>query len=146
MARPTNTRFAVAVHALTLLADAAPASMSSEEMAGSARSNPVYVRRVLGVLRTAGLVASRPGVGGGWHLLADPATTTLADVWRAIYGGDPLLGLHETAPDCRVGRAIQAELARIDRRAAQAVEAELEGTTVAQLVARAAPRSSGAVH
>jgi len=138
VARPTNTQFALAVHMLTLLAGSAPAQLSSEEMAGSAGSSPVHVRRVLGGLRQAGLVASRPGVGGGWSLLADPRTTTLADVWRVVNGEDPVLGLHGANPDCVVGQGVQAALVAVDRRAAHAIEAELATTTIAELVAAAA--------
>lgn len=137
MARPTNTQFALAVHMLTLLAETAPEQRSSEEMAGSARSNPVHVRRVLAGLREAGLVASRPGVGGGWSLAADPAATTLADVWRVVQRDDPILGLHGANPDCTVGQGVQAALVAVDRRAAAAIEAELATTTIAELAAQA---------
>jgi Rrf2 family protein len=138
VAGPTNTQFALGVHLLTLLAGSAPASLSSDEMAGSANSNPVHVRRVLGLFREAGLVTSRPGVGGGWLLSTDPATTTLADVWRVVHGDGDILGLRSANPDCPVGRSIQASLAAVDREAAQAVEARLRTTTIAQLVAEAA--------
>jgi Rrf2 family protein len=134
MGGPTNTQFALAVHMLTLLAGSAPALLSSEEMAGSAGSNPVHVRRVLGGLREAGLVASRPGVGGGWQLKADPATTTLADVWRVVHGDDAVLGLHGAHPDCTVGQSIQRLLTDVDARARRAVADELATTTIAQLV------------
>ena len=134
----TNTQFALGVHMLTLLAGSAPATLSSDEMAGSANSNPVHVRRVLGRLRAAGLVTSKPGAGGGWQLSADPATVTLADVWRVVHGDEPVLGLHGAHPDCPVGQSIQALLADVDRRAQQAITAELAATTIAQLVAEAA--------
>jgi Rrf2 family protein len=136
--RPTNTQFALAVHMLTLLADSAPEQLSSEEMAGSAGSNAVHVRRVLGGLRAAGLVASRPGVGGGWQLLADPRTTTLADIWRIVHGDDHVLGLHGAHPDCTVGQGVQRALVAVDRRAAAAIEAELATTTIAELLAETA--------
>jgi Rrf2 family protein len=137
VAGPTNTQFALGVHLLTLLAGSAPDSLSSDEMAGSANSNPVHVRRVLGGLREAGLVTSRPGVGGGWQLAADPATTTLADLWRVVHGAGDVLGLRSAHPECPVGRSIQASLAAIDRQAAAAVEAQLGTTTIAQLVSEA---------
>jgi Rrf2 family protein len=137
MGGPTNTQFALAVHMLTLLAGSAPALLSSEEMAGSAGSNPVHVRRVLGGLRDAGLVASRPGVGGGWQLTRDPETTTLADVWRVVHGDDAVLGLHGAHPDCTVGQSIQRLLSDVDRRAQRAIADELAATTIAQLVAEA---------
>jgi DNA-binding IscR family transcriptional regulator len=138
VAGPSNTQFALGVHMLTLLAGSDPAALSSDDMAGSAQSNPVHVRRVLGLFREAGLVTSRPGVGGGWRLRADPETTTLADVWRVVHGpGADVLGLRSANPACPVGRSIQASLAAIGQDAARAVQAELRRTTIAQLVAGA---------
>jgi Rrf2 family protein len=131
---PTNTQFAVAVHALTMLANLSAEPLSSERISGSVGSNPVYVRRVLGQLREAGVVASRPGVNGGWELLADPAAVRLGDVWRVIHADAPVLGVHAT-PDCPVGQEITRTLADIDRRAARALEAELDDVTIADVMA-----------
>lgn len=133
MAQPTNTQFAVAVHLLTLLAGASEEVLSSELMAGSVGANPVHVRRVLGSLRRAGIVASRPGAQGGWQLERAPETVSLADAWRAVQGADPLLGLHGAAPECTVGQRIQRALGDIDRRAARAVEEELGSTSIFDL-------------
>lgn len=134
MTGPTNTQFAVGVHALTLLAHSPDGPMSSEDIAGSARANPVYVRRVLGRLRDAGYVASRPGVKGGWQLQSDPTKLTLGDVWRVIAGPEPpLLGVHHANPNCDAGQDIQASLEEIERRAARAVAAELDAIAVADL-------------
>jgi Rrf2 family protein len=136
VSRPTNTQFAVAVHVLTLLANSADEPMSSDEMAASANANPVYLRRVLGPLREAGMVVSRPGVRGGWQLARDPATITLGDVWRTIQRADPVLGLHGVNPSCSIGRGIQRTLVGIDRDVAQAVEDELDRTTVGDVLAQ----------
>lgn len=133
VARPTNTQFAVAVHVMTLLAGAPDEVLSSARMAGSANANPVHVRRVLGALRRQGLVSSRPGVHGGWQLERGANTVTLAEVWRAVQGDDPLLGLHGAAPECTVGQRIQDALGDVDRRAARAVEDELARTTIGDL-------------
>jgi Rrf2 family protein len=134
MPHPTNTQFAVGVHMLTLLADRGPEPLSSQDMAASADANPVYVRRVLGRLREAGIVSSRPGVGGGWVLQHDPADITLGQAWRAIQADDRLLGLHQVNPRCEVGQAMQRQLATVDRRASSAVESELDQITVAQML------------
>lgn len=134
MTGPTNTQFTVGLHALTLLAHFREGPMSSGDIAESVRANPVYVRRVLGRLREAGYVASRPGVRGGWQLVRDPAELTLGDVWRVIAGTEPaLLGVHHANPDCPAGEDIQATLEAIERRAARAVEAELDAIAVADL-------------
>ncbi|MEU0313387.1 Rrf2 family transcriptional regulator [Nocardioides sp. NPDC006273] len=134
MATPTNTRFAVAVHVLTYLASCAAVGrtrpVSSDELAGSTAVNPVHVRKVLGPLRTAGLVRSRPGAHGGWELAADPKTVNLAQVWQVLQGDDPVLGIHGPNPACPVGAGVQGALVDLDRRVAKAVLAELEGITL----------------
>ena len=142
MPHSTNTQFAVGVHMLTVLADGGPEPLSSENMAASADANPVYVRRVLGRLRKAGVVSSRPGVGGGWILMRDPADITLGDVWRAIQADDRLLGLHQVNPRCAVGHAIQHHLVAVDRRASAAVESELDQITVAEMLPAPSKRAA----
>ncbi|MBO9533706.1 MAG: Rrf2 family transcriptional regulator [Solirubrobacteraceae bacterium] len=130
MAGPANTQFAVAVHVLTMLAGMRAAPVSSELMAGSTGSNPVYLRRVLGRLREAGLVGSRPGPRGGWHLEREPADITLGDAWRAVQEGAPVFNLHAVQPDCPVGSSIATTLTGIDERLTRSVEAELDAISL----------------
>ena len=140
MTRSTNTQFAVAVHVLTYLAgidDGRPAS--SEELSRSTNVNAVYIRRVMGPLRSAGLVRSRPGVHGGWELALDPSQTSLDQVWLLLQGTDPVLGLHGPNPQCPVGRDVQAALIDIDAGVARAVRAELAGRTIGDVVATGGP-------
>jgi predicted transcriptional regulator len=66
---PANSQFAIAIHALTLLAQSSDEPMTSELIAGSVNTNPVFMRRVMGSLSRVGRVASQPGVGGGWRLV-----------------------------------------------------------------------------
>ncbi|MFJ2264028.1 Rrf2 family transcriptional regulator [Streptomyces sp. NPDC087844] len=136
MARSTNTQFAVAIHVLTYLAGVAEGrTVSSEELSESTNVNPVYVRRVLGPLRSAGLVRSRPGVHGGWQLAADAAHIRLDQVWLLLQGSDPVLGLHSPAPTCAVGRGVQQSLEALDRSVAGAVATELGRFTVRDALA-----------
>jgi Rrf2 family protein len=137
MANPTNTQFALAVHVLTLLGGQAPALASSDELAASTGASPEHVRRVLAPLRRGGLVRSRPGPGGGWQLDRAGSDTTLADIWRAVHGEDPILGIHDASPDCVVGQRIQSALVDLDRRAMEALLEELGQQTVGDLVAQA---------
>ena len=132
-----NTQFALGVHLLTLLASQAPGTLSSDLMAGSAHANPVQIRRILGRFREAGLVTSKPGVGGGSQLLRDPTTITLAEVWRIVQGENAVLGSYPGGADCPVGARIQSWVTDIDRRVRRAIAEELETTTIAQLVDRA---------
>jgi Rrf2 family protein len=131
MRRPTNTQFAVAAHVLVLIVAADGRPISSDEMARSVQASPVYLRRVLGRLRAGGLVSSRPGPHGGWLLTRPPAAITLGDVWRAVHGDDPVLGLHGPAEACPVGAEIGGLMVGIQDRITRAIEHELDQTTLA---------------
>lgn len=149
MVGPSNTRFAVAVHVLTYLdgvTDEHP--VSSDEMASSVNANPVYVRRVLGPLRDAGLVRAVRGQRGGWRLAADADRIPLDLVWRLSQSDEPVLGMHGPDPACETGRRVQAGLLAIDQALAASLEATLAGVTVRDVatgaVSAARPRSPGA--
>ena len=121
MGRPTNTQFAVAVHLLTLLTLNGAGAASSEELGRSLDANPVHARRILGRLREAGLVSSRPGPNGGWTLERDPDALTLDVVWQAIQCDRALLGIHNSNEACPVGKGIKPTLELIERAASEAV-------------------------
>lgn len=137
MAGSANLQFAVATHVLGYLAwvdGARP--VSSDELARSTNTNPVYVRRVLGPLREAGIVTSRPGAGGG-TLLARPASAiSLAELWALMHGSEPAVATHGPSPACPVGIAMDRELAAIGDAVSTAIERELAQTTVADLIER----------
>lgn len=130
-----NSRFAVAVHILTLIARGGGEPVPSEYIAGSVKTNPSLIRRLLSQLTRAGLTTSRMGTGGG-ALLARPADRiTLRDVYRAVDDGG-IFGLHREQPNpvCPVGRNIQALLEKRFDAATRALEQELERTTIADAV------------
>jgi Rrf2 family protein len=131
----SNTRFAVGIHILTLLAQDREEPITSEFMAGSVNTNPVVIRRVLGALRQARLVTSQGGNRGGWRLVREPEEITLADVYAAVEA-ESLFPLPQRAPNpqCRVGRNIQQALTQHIDAAAQALTAELARTTVADIL------------
>lgn len=129
-----NTRFAVAVHILTLLHTQQGEPATSEYIASSVNTNPSLIRRLLSQLARAGLTASQMGTGGG-ALLARPANAiTLLDVYRAMDEHAELLPLHPSPnPKCPVGRRIHEVLdARVDA-AERALGDELSRTTIADL-------------
>ena len=130
-----SSRFTVAIHILTLLAYSGPDPLTSEFIAGSVNTNPVVVRRLLASLREARLVASQGGPGGGWHLLQEPGSLTLAAIYQALEGAS-LFPLHASEPnvDCPVGKHIQQALAGIFSDAQDAMVASLARVTLAQLV------------
>ncbi|MCY1082967.1 Rrf2 family transcriptional regulator [Archangium lansingense] len=131
----TSSRFAVAIHVLTLLAYSGGEALTSEFMAGSVNTNPVVIRRMLAALRAAKLVSSQGGPGGGWQLLRPPEAITLRDVYRAVEEST-LFPLHsrEPNPRCPVGANIQTALTAHFEVAHQALEQELARTTIADVM------------
>jgi DNA-binding IscR family transcriptional regulator len=138
---PASSRFAVAVHLLTLLEASAGEPLTSEWMARSVNTNPVVVRRLLGLLARAGLTTCRLGAGGGTRLAKPASAITLRDVYRAVAGGD-LFAMHrvDPSPECPVGRQIQAVLQKTTCAAQGALEAELDRRTVASMVSEVQAR------
>ena len=130
-----NSQFAIALHILTLLAQANQEALTSEYIASSVNTNPVFIRRVLGKLARAGLTTSQPGVGGGWQLLRSPDYITLLDAYGAVED-ERLLSLHHSPPNaqCPVGRNIQRSLLQYFGEAEQAFTQTLAQHTVAQLL------------
>ena len=141
----TNSRFAVAVHTLGFVGFAAGRHpVTSEDIAVSVNTNPVVIRRVLGLLREAGLVTSQPGPGGGWRLNRRPDAITLRDAYRAVEP-DPLFALPQRPPSaaCDVGRNVQLVLDHYFKDAEAAMEESLANVTLADVMADVA-RSFGA--
>ncbi len=131
----TNSRFTVAIHILTLLSLKGDEPVTSEALAASVNTNPVVIRRVLGMLRRHYLVTSQGGNGGGWRLVGDPEAITLRDVYR-IMEDETLFAFHHQTPNpaCLVGRNIQHALIGRYTTAQRAMEEELAHTTVADVL------------
>ena len=140
-----STRFAVAVHLMTLLAARRGAPQTSEILARSVATNPAVVRRLLGALARAGLVKTHLGKGGGAELARGPKKITLADIYRAVEAPG-LIPLHRTAPDpdCPVGRLIQPALREVGDAAEAAFLASLEGVTLKQVAKEIAAADAAA--
>lgn len=126
-----------------MLAQAGDEVLTSENIAGSVNTNPVFIRRILGLIGRAGLVASQSGVGGGWRLLREPSTVTLLEVYHAVDEGR-LLAMHHSQPnpDCLIGRNIQRTLTVYFGEAERAFEHVLAGQTIAQVLQMASEDSS----
>lgn len=132
-----STRFSIAVHILSLIAVSAN-GCTGDFIAGSVNTNPVIIRRIMGLLKKAGLVHIRAGVGGA-SLLKDPDQITLLDIYRAVnlLEENQLFRIHE-GPNiqCPVGRSIESVLQAELKEAQSALENRLAQTTLSQLTAR----------
>lgn len=106
-----NTRFATAIHILTLLDHHPEVWLTSEWIAGSINVNPVVVRRELGVLQDAGLVISRKGKEGGSMLAKPSPDITLYAIYDAVCNAEVLGRKNQrTNPLCPVGKQINVKL------------------------------------
>lgn len=132
-----SSRFTVAIHTLTLLAQAQEEPVTSEYIASSANTNPVVIRRILADLRAERIVTSQGGSGGGWKLARPASEITLCDVYRALEEDDePLFSMHPRGanPACPVGSRIQGALTSRYEQARRALEAELARTSIEDIL------------
>ncbi|NEB79094.1 Rrf2 family transcriptional regulator [Streptomyces sp. SID14478] len=141
-----NSRLTIAAHALAwigLYQRQGHEVATSEQIATSANTNPVVIRRLLGDLRRAGLVESRRGMGAGWSLGRDLESMTLLDVYEAVESG-PLFAMHRTTPDqeCVVGHGIQPAMQDVYDGIEKTLRSELARVTLAHVLqdVLAAPR------
>jgi Rrf2 family protein len=136
----TNSRFAVAVHVLSLMAWSGEEPLKSEQVAESVNTNPVVIRRMLLDLAQAGLVVSQTGSMGGSRLATDPAKTTLLDIYQALECRG-VFSLHRQPPsrDCPVGVNIETVLGEVLQEVDSAVELVLKNITIDDVVQRLKP-------
>lgn len=106
-----NTRFATAVHIMTLLAASPQDWLTSDWIAGSININAVMVRKELSVLRAAGLVTSRQGKEGGSQLARHAGEITISEIYAAVKNTE-VLGRKNNNPNpaCPIGKNINRHL------------------------------------
>lgn len=136
-----NTRFAVAVHTMAVIAllnmgymEAIP---TSGIIAYSINTHPVVVRRIIGMLKRAGLVDTRAGVGGS-ELTRAPEDITLLDIYQAVRTSEDaaLFDLHKDPNRaCFIGAHIHEALEDPLTEAQSAMEENLSTRTLKDVLA-----------
>ena len=137
-----NSRFAVAVHALAILAWHEDLRHNSREIADSVATNPVVIRRLLAQLMRAGIVESSHGAKGGFRLARPAAKVSLYDVYRAVEEGG-FFALPDKKNDkcpvaCRMKEILDGVFSRVESK----VVPELRRSTLADVVRRLPKRGS----
>jgi len=130
-----DSRLSSVLHALLHMAEREGA-MTSEELAKCLGTNPVVVRRTMGFLREAGIVASDRGRAGGWRITADLSAVSLRQLHDAL--GEPALfavGNRNEAPECLVEQAVNAALDQSFAEAEALLLARFAEITLADLAA-----------
>ncbi len=125
----------MAVHVLAVLAYKEGDRVTSSCLAGSVNTNPVIIRRLLLTLQQARLVDTCKGAGAGSRLSRSPGRINLAEIYRAVEEAEPFAAPpRKPNSDCPVGYCIRAELAKVFASARQALERDLEKTSLADVI------------
>jgi Rrf2 family protein len=125
----------MAVHVLAVLAYKEGDRVTSGLLAASINTNPVIVRRLLLSLQRARLVETRKGAGAGSRLSRSPGRINLAEVYRAVEAVEPFASPARKANTaCPVGHCIRETLNKVFASAENALERDLEKTTLARVI------------
>lgn len=135
-----DSRLSSVLHVLLHMAEQ-EGPITSETLARCLGTNPVVVRRTMGCLRAAGIVASDRGHAGGWRIQADLRTVTLRQLHEAL--GEPAvfaIGNRNEAPECLVEQSVNAALEGTFAEAEALLLKRLSDITIADLAADFARR------
>jgi Rrf2 family protein len=125
-----NSRVAVAIHILALIASRPHDDLPSDYIASSVNTNPVVIRRILGMLRKAGLIRTTVGKAGAL-LSKPPSAISLLHVYRAVEPDNKLFAVHEHPnPHCPVGKRINGVLEKAFQEAQDALDRKLASLTI----------------
>lgn len=147
-----NKQFANAVHLMTSLAllkqktgdkshsktaseSAKLAQMNSEQLAESANTNAVVIRRLICSLSKAGLIQTSRGKSGGVSLAKEPSEITLNDIYSALELSEAI-SHHEkpTHKECPISCAIHQLILSISEGADKALEKYLQSQKLSDLI------------
>ena len=131
-----SSRFTIALHVFACLDEfQGQFKLTSDLLAGSVNVNPVVIRKILGQLKSAGLVNVARGAGGA--SLAKPLSEiTFLDVYNAVecVEDGQLFHFHERPNEaCPIGRNIHAILDAKLQRVQNAMERELASITLEEV-------------
>ena len=131
-----SSRFAVGIHILTLIELQKEGVTSSEFLASSVNTNPAVIRKIMSMLKKAGLIEVHPGIAGA-KLAKEISDITLYDVYKAVdvVQENELFSIHDNPnPDCPVGRNIQNTIEPLFTAAQLAMEKVLRNVTLEDIV------------
>lgn len=128
-----NSRRSLALHTLGHMAGEPQRMRTSAEITEHAGTNPVVVRRVLGRLREAGLLASEKGHAGGWRLAHEPQGITLADVYLALDERLVPTSSGDDLPSCAVEHRLQRKVTSVREEIERGLIERLSKTTLSEV-------------
>lgn len=131
-----DTKFSVAIHILILISES-QSPINSDSMAESVGTNSSYIRKILALLKNAGIIDSHRGVSG--YSLTEPSERlTLLKIYQAVTVEPKvhLLDIHQNPDDrCIVGHHIKPVLTDMFSDIEEAFARSLESKTLADCIA-----------
>lgn len=141
-----NSRFAIAVHTLALMANYEDQALKSEFIACFVKTNPVVIRRILSELSKAKLVESQSGAHGGSRLKRQPEEISLWEIYQAVEMSAAFV-VHQPLAEgqCKVSRNIESVLINIQNRVDKAVWQTLRDVTLAEVLQMLREENGGTI-
>ena len=130
-----DTKFSVALHILTMISESKEI-LSSQALAESVGTNASYIRKVIALLKNAGLITSQQGKTG-YQLSKEPKDITLLEIYFATQEVShiSLFPVHQNSnSDCPVGKHIQAAVSPLFASAEAQLEKELAQQTLEDVI------------
>lgn len=131
-----DTKFSVAVHVMILISES-PSPVNSDQMAMSVGTNASYIRKILSLLKKAGIVDGHRGISG-YTMHFAPEQLTLLQIYQAVMEqpNPHLLDIHQNPSDrCVVGRHIRPVLSGMFAGVEDAFARSLGEKTLADCIA-----------
>lgn len=127
---------------LDLATHESPGLVSIQEIASRQSIPQRYLEQVLLQLKQAGLLGSKRGASGGYHLTRSPEDITVGEVLRAVEGS--IAPFDASRPGRRSASDHGSDLAELWEDLSRAVSQVIDRLTFGELAARAARRRSAA--
>ncbi|MGT2799191.1 Rrf2 family transcriptional regulator [Streptococcus marmotae] len=130
-----DTKFSVALHILTMISESKEV-LSSQALAVSVGTNASYIRKVIALLKNAGLITSQQG-RSGYQLSKNPKEISLLEIYLATQEVDHirLFQIHQHAnQDCPVGQHIEGAMIPIFASVEKQLEEDLAHQTLDNVI------------
>ncbi|MBS4750901.1 Rrf2 family transcriptional regulator [Carnobacteriaceae bacterium zg-ZUI78] len=130
-----DTKFSVALHILTMISESKEV-LSSQALATSVGTNASYIRKVIALLKNAGLLTSRQGKSG-YELSKTAKEISLLEIYYATQEVNTisLFQIHQHANrECIVGKHIEKAMFPIFSDAERLLENQLSKQTLDDVI------------
>lgn len=131
-----DTKFSVALHLLSMISESQEL-LSSQSLAASIGTNASYVRKVIALLKNAGLIVSQQG-RSGYRLNKSAKEISLLEIYFATQEVEhiQLFQMHQHAnKECPVGEHIENAMKPIFSKLEKQLEKELKQQTLDEVIA-----------